>query len=186
LGIANQKKGEVHESVAACHRVRTTLQVGNGRGPFRRIVVGSKRPWALRRVGLGFHRRHAIICLVVAASNRRPLRGGSLLCLVPHSCDRDSRNRRGIHSCYSRRAGCPYGLLVAPTIYDVSLRDLVVITERDQSVAQRGMPRQDTFWHFRYVSGETQSLNLPDLFAANREQIASYLVEHGKKMQVTQ
>jgi hypothetical protein len=78
------------------------------------------------------------------------------------------------------------GFWFAPTVYEVSLRDLVVVTERDQAVAQRGMARQDTFWHFRYVSGKTESLNLPDLFAANREQVASYLVEHGKKMQVTQ
>jgi hypothetical protein len=78
------------------------------------------------------------------------------------------------------------GFWFAPTVYDVSLRDLDVITERDQDIAQRGMPRQDTFWHFRYVSGKTRSLNLPDLFVANRKEIASYLLAHGKRIEIAQ
>jgi hypothetical protein len=71
------------------------------------------------------------------------------------------------------------GFWFSPTVKRISLSDLESITERRQAVRQRGLPREDTYWHFRYQDGKRRSLRLSDLLAANRTAAADYLRRQG-------
>lgn len=71
------------------------------------------------------------------------------------------------------------GFWFAPTDYHIQLTDLAAFIETDEAVAQRGAPRRDTFWEFRYRSGRSLRIDLPDLFSANRAHVIEYLRQHG-------
>ncbi len=66
-----------------------------------------------------------------------------------------------------------------PTAYVISFSDLESVTERTEAVTQRALPRYDTFWYFRYRSGQQRRLDLPDLLDANRQVVIEYLRRHG-------
>lgn len=77
------------------------------------------------------------------------------------------------------------GFWFSPTITEVPLSGLVSFAERSEAVSQRGVPRRDTFWHFRYQSGQQRRIDLPDLLDANRAQALEYLCRHGIRVQDT-
>src|SRR6266404_2465731 len=76
------------------------------------------------------------------------------------------------------------GFWFSPTIHQIQLAGLEAIIEQKEAVAQRGLPRQDTFWYFRYKSGDQRRINLPDLLDANRDRVIVYLREHGFEVRV--
>lgn len=71
------------------------------------------------------------------------------------------------------------GFWFSPTVNQISLSDLEAVIEQEEAVAQRGLPRRDTFWYFRYHSGGQRRVDLPDLLDANRDQVITYLRQHG-------
>ena len=71
------------------------------------------------------------------------------------------------------------GLWFSPTVSRIALTDIESITERRKAVRQRGLPRQDTYWRFRYRDGKERSLQLPDLLNAHRAATAAYLERQG-------
>ena len=70
------------------------------------------------------------------------------------------------------------GFWFSPTSDHISFQNLESITERSEAVAQRVFQRHDTFWYFRYRSGQQRRLNLSDLFDAHRHIVVEYLRRH--------
>jgi hypothetical protein len=71
------------------------------------------------------------------------------------------------------------GLWFSPTVTRISLSDLESVTERSAAVRQRGLPRSDTYWRFRYRDGRERSLKLPDLLVAHGDAAGGYLRRQG-------
>ena len=71
------------------------------------------------------------------------------------------------------------GLWFSPTVSRIPLSDIESITERRKAVRQRGLPRQETYWRFRYRDGKERSLQLPDLLAAHHAATADDLERQG-------
>jgi hypothetical protein len=71
------------------------------------------------------------------------------------------------------------GLWFLPTVTRLPLTDIASITEESAAVRQRGLPRRDTHWRFRYRNGRERSLQLPDLLVAHRDATAGYLRRQG-------
>jgi len=65
------------------------------------------------------------------------------------------------------------GFWFSPTVNEVSLANLESIAERSDSF------RNQTFWYFRYNSGEQAVLDLPDLLKAHRAEVTNYLGSRG-------
>jgi hypothetical protein len=53
------------------------------------------------------------------------------------------------------------------------------IIETNEDVSQRGAPRRDRFWGFRYHAGQARRLDLPDLLDANRAPVIEYFRRQG-------
>lgn len=71
------------------------------------------------------------------------------------------------------------GFWFSPAILQIPLSGLEAVIEQEEAVAQRGLPRHDTFWYFRYHSEGQRRIDLPDLLDANRDQVIMYLRKHG-------
>ena len=67
------------------------------------------------------------------------------------------------------------GLWFSPTVTRISLDGIESVTERSAAVRQRGLPRRDTYWRFRYRDRKERSLKLPDLLMANGDAAVVYL-----------
>ena len=71
------------------------------------------------------------------------------------------------------------GLWFSPTVTRIALDGIECVTERSAAVRQRGLPRRDTQWRFRYADGRGRTLKLPDLLMAHGETAAGYLRRQG-------
>ena len=71
------------------------------------------------------------------------------------------------------------GLWFLPTVTRISLQGIESITEQSAAVRQRGLPRRDTHWRFRYGNGSERTLKLPDLLMAHGDAAVGYLARQG-------
>ena len=71
------------------------------------------------------------------------------------------------------------GLWFSPTVTRIALDGIESITERSAAAPQRGLPRRETFWRFRYGDGKERTLKLPDLLMVHGETAAGYLTRQG-------
>ena len=74
------------------------------------------------------------------------------------------------------------GFWFSPTIHEIPLSGLATVIEQEEVVPQRGLPRHDVFWYFRYRSGEQRRLDLPDLLQAGRDHVVRYFRQHGMEV----
>jgi hypothetical protein len=71
------------------------------------------------------------------------------------------------------------GVWFAPTRKTFSFKNLESVGTNWVKIPQRGLPRKDLRWSFRYLDGRELDLTLPDLMIAHDEEIAAFLKKSG-------